>query len=487
MNLSRRLLLGGLLATPAARLWAEAPETSIRPRSRHPEFRKVTIPDADALVEKARLTGKVSFAVADTRTGEILESRAPLLPQPPASTAKTLSSLYALDTLGADYTFKTRLLATGPVTNGRIEGDLILAGGGDPDLDTDALGEMAAELKRIGVREVAGRFRVWSGALPEVREIDPLQPDHLAYNPSVGGLNLNYNRVHFEWRRSGGAYDVAMDARSAKYSPGVTVAKMSVADRAGPVYTYTEKDDTDIWTVAKGALGGGGSRWLPVRRPDLYAGEVFQTLARAHGIQTGGRVAVADTAEGSELVVHESAPLSHVLTEMLKYSTNLTAEVVGMTATTARSGGVRDLVSSARSMDAWLAQQAGASSAQLVDHSGLGGESRIDAADMVAALIKLGPQEGLRPLLKTYEVEDSPDALVQAKTGTLNFVSALVGYVRAQGGHDLAFAIYCADVERRDALSEAEMEQPPGGSVWLARARTLQRALLSRWSTVYAA
>ncbi|WP_099827210.1 D-alanyl-D-alanine carboxypeptidase/D-alanyl-D-alanine endopeptidase [Oceaniglobus indicus] len=485
MHLTRRLLLGGLLATPALRAWGEAPETSIRPAPRAPDFFKQAIPDAEALIQDARLGGKVSFAIADLAQGDILEARQPLLTQPPASTTKALTALYALEALGPEHRFQTRLIATGPIANGRIDGDLILAGGGDPTLDTDALADMAADLKKIGVREVAGRFRVWDGALPNIREIDPEQPDHVGYNPAVGGLNLNYNRVHFEWRRAGGEYTVSMDARSARYQPDVTMARMAVVDRSVPIYTYADRDGTDAWTVAKGALGSGGARWLPVRRPAVYAGEVFRTLARAHGIQLGGAVGRADGDTGTTLVTRDSAALPEVLRDMLKYSTNLTAEAVGMAASAKRGGTVRDLVASAGRMDDWLIERAALRSPQFVDHSGLGDTSRIHAADMVKALVSLGPDSGLRPLLKTYDLDDLPDTKIQAKTGTLNFVAALVGFVTAPSGRDMAFAIYCADIPRRDALSEAEMDSPPGGVAWVRRARHLQWQLLSRWSKLY--
>ena len=75
-----------------------------------------------------------------------------------------------------------------------------------------------------------------------------------------------------------------MDARTASFSPRVATASMKVVDRSMPVYTYSQGDGVDEWTVARAALGSGGARWLPVRRPDLYAAEVFQTLARTHGI-----------------------------------------------------------------------------------------------------------------------------------------------------------------------------------------------------------
>mgnify|MGYP000010554905 CR=1 FL=1 len=56
---------------------------------------------------------------------------------------------------------------------------------------------------------------------------------------------------------------------------------------------------------------------------------------------------------------------------------------------------------------------------------------------------------------------------VRAKTGTLNFVSTLAGYVTGPGGRPMAFAILSGDVARRDALPLEQRERPPGGRAWL--------------------
>ena len=95
-----------------------------------------------------------------------------------------------------------------------LEGDLILAGGGDPVTDTDDLAQLAADLKDSGLRELRGRFIVWDGALPFVSTIDSGQPPHVGYAPSVSGIALNFNRVHFEWVRGASGYTVTMDART---------------------------------------------------------------------------------------------------------------------------------------------------------------------------------------------------------------------------------------------------------------------------------
>lgn len=486
MGLTRRFFLGGALASGAGAAWADAPATSIRPAHRAPDFFKRAAKPAEALVEAARLGGSVSYAVADARTGQMLEVRAPLKGHPPASTAKALTTLYALDALGPDHVFRTRLVATGEIENGRIQGDLVLVGGGDPTLDTDDLAEMVAGLKAAGVREIAGRFRVWDENLPQLKRIDPEQPEHVGYNPALGGLNLNYNRVHFGWEKSGGNYAVTMDARSAHHAPAVKMARMRVVDRSMPVYTYAEVEGHDDWTVARGALGNGGARWLPVRNPSLYAGEVFEALAHAQGIMLGDEVGHATSPEGTVLVDHESAPLREILRDMLKYSTNVTAELVGLAASAARRDAPASLKESAARMNAWLGETLETASPAFEDHSGLGDDSRISAVTMVKALVHSGPEGMLRDLMKPFNVDTLADHAVQAKTGTLNFVNALAGYVAVPGGGDLAFAIFCSDVERRDALQMSEREKPQGGSSYAYRARTLQRELLTRWSTVFA-
>jgi D-alanyl-D-alanine carboxypeptidase/D-alanyl-D-alanine-endopeptidase (penicillin-binding protein 4) len=71
-----------------------------------------------------------------------------------------------------------------------------------------------------------------------------------------------------------------------------------------------------------------------------------------------------------------------------------------------------------------------------------------------------------------------------AKTGTLNFVSGLAGYLT--GRRRLAFAIFAADPERRAQVRPEERDDPPGGSAWLARARGQEQALLRRWAALYA-
>ncbi len=453
---------------------------------------KTSVPGAAALIEAAQLGGRVSFAVVDTRTGQMLEGHDAGLSQPPASVSKAATALYAIDTLGPKHRFLTRLVATGPIHNGVLKGDLVLAGGGDPTLDTNALADMAAQLKAGGLREVTGGFHVWGGALPLVPAIDRTQPDHAGYNPAISGLSLNYNRVYFEWKRNSNGWKVHMDARSDRYRPEVQVARMQVVNRRTPVYTYAEKDGIDHWTVASGALGNGGARWLPVRQPELYAGEVLRGFARGHDIDLPEPRKRGDLPGGTVVARHVSPELPVILRDMLKYSNNLTAEMVGMASTAQRKGRVGGLGHSAREMNNWAAETLDMARVALVDHSGLSERSRMTAEDMALALARVHRSKTLKPILKPFDMRDdngrvdkSHPIKVLAKTGTLYFVSGLAGYASASGGGDLAFAILAADVGRRERAGNGA--RPPGARGWNMRAKTLQQRLIERWATLYGA
>ena len=74
---------------------------------------------------------------------------------------------------------------------------------------------------------------------------------------------------------------------------------------------------------------------------------------------------------------------------------------------------------------------------------------------------------------------------IRAKTGTLNFVSGLAGYVKLPDGQDMAFAIFAADEKTRSGIPRELRDGPPGAKSWARRARSLQKKLIRRWASVY--
>ena len=437
------------------------------------------------LVAKAKLTGTTGFCVADVATGQILDSFQPASPVPPASVIKTITALYALDHLGPDHQFTTQVLATQPISAGVLAGDLILSGGGDPTLDTDGLGEMVAALARAGLKRVTGRFLVYGDALPAVGRISDDIPVEAGYDPGLSGLSLNNNRVNLEWTKGGATAQMA--APGLRYQPLVQGIRVSVVDRDTPVFTYSDQG-AENWTVSRAALAKEGSRWLPVRHVAPYVAEVFATLCAMQGISLPPPQMISALPPGTPLITWPSAHLAPILREMLKYSTNVTAETVGLAAS-----GARSLPASAVAMQDWAAEVLGLK-ATLVDHSGLGATARVTAEGMVRAIMageKRASGAGLRALLKEVSLKDekgSPQiggpVKICAKSGTLNFVSGLSGFMTLPSGRDLAFAIFSADPARREAVPIEQRERPPGQKAWVARARVLQNGLLRHWASL---
>jgi D-alanyl-D-alanine carboxypeptidase/D-alanyl-D-alanine-endopeptidase (penicillin-binding protein 4) len=192
------------------------------------------------------------------------------------------------------------------------------------------------------------------------------------------------------------------------------------------------------------------------------------------------------------LVRHQSADLRAILQDMLKWSVNVTAEMMGLAATQARGSRPQSLRASAEEMNRWARSELGMTTPALVDHSGLGDASLLTTRDMVAALVK-ARSTGFRGILKPVAMRDDNRKVVanhvikaDAKTGTLNFVSTLAGYMTAPDGTEMAFAIFAADESIRARLTRAEREGPPGGASWNGRAKRMQQQLIERWGVLYA-
>jgi len=161
-------------------------------------------------------------------------------------------------------------------------------------------------------------------------------------------------------------------------------------------------------------------------------------------------------------------------------------------ATRARKGRVQSLEASAREMSRWARSELGMSGTALVDHSGLGEDSRLPSRSMAQALAKGHDASALRPILKDIDLRDGNGRVnrndpvkVQAKTGTLYFVSSLAGYMTAPDGTELAFAILCSNMGKRAEIDPSVTERPPGARSWNRRAKRLQQALIARWGVIY--
>lgn len=418
--------------------------------------------DPRDVVARAGLPGRVAFALTDGATSLALGRAAER--HAPASTMKAITALFALDRLGPAHRFRTQVIRVGDM--------LVLAGGGDPVLGTDDLAALARDVAQAGGPPPT-RFVVWGGALPALAQITPEQAVHLPYNPAVSGMMLNFNRVHLGWSRSGADYQISVEARATAQSPRAYTITATPGDHAD-LFTYRHDLTREYWSVARSAMGRSGSRWLPVRLPEIYAGDVFQTLCRARGLVLPTPEVIDHLPRGQVIAHHDSPPVRDLVRDMLRYSTNITAEALGL-----HASGASTLDGSAEAMRLWLGDAG--PGMRLSDHSGLSADSRISPFAMTRILSGPGRDLTLAPLLRADPLAqgDTPHRVV-AKTGTLNFVSALAGYVTAPSGAEGVFAIFCSDPDRRAAA--IGQEAPAGVPGWTRDAKQVQSALIASFA-----
>lgn len=462
-----------------------------------------TVPQSgEQILSDYGLSGHSGWMLVDLETGAILDQSNADRAFAPASVAKLPTAAFALDALGPDHRFTTEVVGTGPVVDGRLKGDLILKGGGDPELDTDALMPLVTQLREQGITGIDGSFGVDATALPQVAEIETTQAVDAAYNPSVSGLNLNFNRVHLKWDARKGRERISVKAAALKFSPDVE--RVSVAlndDPKAPVFALQNVDGREAWQMARWAFRGSAGRWLPVKDPASYTGEVFRTLSAQSGLDIPTAAPIKAPMDAVTLATHESRPLGEIVRSMLRYSTNITAEATGTAATRTVGIDAGSLPASANTMNAWASIVAGFEindpGFRFVNHSGLTLDSRVSPRRMVELLEAIGrrsPDSGsaharlpgsIAGYLRPYNVAAKSFPLdykkldVAAKTGTMSYIRGLAGYIATPKGRKLAFAIFSNDLARRSGGAEKVNRR------WMNKARGFERSLIRNWVLKY--
>jgi D-alanyl-D-alanine carboxypeptidase/D-alanyl-D-alanine-endopeptidase (penicillin-binding protein 4) len=463
---------------------AKAPEPASGPVG-------IALPDRRATaarIAKRPAGTEVGYMLLDIETGQVLAELNADLPLIPASTTKLATAVVALDVLGAEHRYRTELLADGIVEYGVLRGDLILRGTGDPALDVADLLELAVQLGALGIFRVEGRFLIDDTAFPVLSEIDPRQPAEAAYNPGIGPLSVAFNRVRVAWNGSRSEPVTLPPLDEARF-----VATSPALLPAGGVGLEEVDDEAVVWQVAD--RGRRRTASLPVKDPGLHSGRVFRQFARSQGIMLDPPQRGAAPASAQVLAVHQSPPLRNLLRDMLVYSNNMMAEMIGLAAAQRLTNQPLAGLDAAGFL---LVQHLGRlmpevdwRGATLGNHSGLDARARLTPrqlaaiarygwhTDTMAALLPGGGWSGT--LADRFGAPDQ-SLRVWAKTGTMNYGSALAGYLFPSSDRPAVFATMVSDIGAREAYDA----RPRGASkssaaTWNARARTLQDGLVEVW------
>jgi len=436
---------------------------------------------------------EVSYVVLDVERGVPIAQHHADQDHIPASSAKLATAVVALQHLGPEHRFLTELRTTGPIKNGVLKGDLILKGGGDPVLDIPDLLPLIDGLARLRINAIEGRFLIDDTQLPRFSEIEPTQPTEAAYNPGLGALSIAFNRVNLQWENRRGLLVETVPVL------GEASFEAAGSDRLPPSGVQLKRFDGNkaVWQLAnKGARRS--KRSLPVKDPGLYAGRIFVDLARLYGIDLPAPQRIeTETSEESRLIaVHKSRPLRELVRDMLWYSNNLVAELIGLAVTKTLKPELSNLETSAgvvlSELDK-LMPEISWDNAWLDNHSGLSSKSRL-SPEQLAAILRYGWQDGMLSSLlpgsgwsgTLARRFNGPDQALRiwAKTGSINYVSTLGGYLLSPSNSPAAFVIMISDEQSRatyDAQSRRTRKSEKKARTWQRSAETVMNRIVERW------
>ena len=421
--------------------------------------------------------------VVDLENGDVVFDRNSNAWFIPASTQKLFSAALALVRLGPDHRMRTRVIGEGHMSNGVWHGDLVLVGDGDPtfcgpeflgplepgSLGLPCLDSLAAHVAERGVSRVAGRIIGDDSAfLWEPYPEGWVESDLLwDYGAPVSALTLHRNTAYVRIRPGAGASEAPTVTTFPAVGFFTIDARVRAAEAAGTNVRILGGPDPRTLLVngVVPASGKGASFLVAIRDPAQYAAVALQQSLAGRGIPAeqpaGVRHAIPPLAtlapvptgnEPLELAAYESPPLAETLSQVLKNSQNLYAELVLLAA--AREG--RRTIGRRQALEALLrfAKETGAEAEDLAVEDG-SGLSRVALATPKALTLLLAYMDRSeyarlwRELLSEGGVDGTlrnrfrglTDARVQAKTGTMTQVGALAGYLTTTGGKRLAFSL----------------------------------------------
>jgi D-alanyl-D-alanine carboxypeptidase/D-alanyl-D-alanine-endopeptidase (penicillin-binding protein 4) len=426
-----------------------------------------------------------SVLVVSLDGGDTLFAHRPGVSAPPASNLKLFTTAAAMQLLGPEYRYSTFLTGTGPLEDGVLQGDLYVYGTGDPTISdrffeskTAVWEALADSLLAAGVTRIAGDL-VGDASYFEGPAVGRgWQTAYVTHTYAAATSALSFNENIVTMRVTPGD---AGGPPNVQFIPGGSVDLQNQAQTvsSGRGRIRVEREGYDAPLVLTGQMRRGeAAQWraVPVTDPPAFAVSVLEEVFEERGITVDGRVRAVQEAGASPitgqrvfapatdedpviqvLAVHRSPPLFEILKVINQRSHNLYADAVlrtvGRVAT--GHGSVEGGQAAVRAVLAESGVEAPV--LEMDDGSGLSRLNRTTAGSIVALLAAMAES----PYAETYEATlpeaatsrglrrmQQTDAAgnLRAKTGTIEGVSALSGYVRTKAGERLAFAILSHDV-----------------------------------------
>ncbi len=400
----------------------------------------------------------LSVMVIDVDSGETVLAHHPDEPRNPASVMKLVTTLISLDVLGPAYQWKTEAWPQGPLQDGALDGDLLLKGYGDPFLVTERVWQMARSLRNLGLDSVNGDLLL-DDSYFDIGDYDPGAFDRQplrAYNVEPNALMMNFKvvRYFFEPDIAHNAVEIRMDPELNNlkivnrlsvqngscrgYQRGIAINPNETFDQI--TFSGRFPSDCDIYSMTRAAL-----------EHNEFSYGLFKRMWQDVGGRFDGdwqNVSFTPPEDGEPLLVFESWPLADVISRVNKYSNNVMARHLLLTVAAHNYDAPGTEENGRRAVREWMLERGfEADGLEIANGAGLSRSVRVSARQLTDLLRYAYAQPYMPEFLSSmslpgldgtlsrrFDEQDSFAGKAHLKTGSLDDVAAIAGYVQARSG-----------------------------------------------------
>ncbi len=412
-----------------------------------------------------------SVKIVELDSGRVVAAENPDTPVTPASNLKLLTTAAALDLLGEDFEFTTTFLIRGSVSNGTLNGDLLVKGSGDPtiggrfyDKASDTVFEnLIVALRREGIQRITGDVVIEYGYFDD-QWIHPSWPaDQLVfwYEAPVSAPALQEGTVIVRVKPGSPGQKGVVELEPPNQF--VTIENSSVTQRAGRGVYVGRKPGSNTIIVKGNVRPGDGPTEIPVTvmYPVHYFGNALHETLIKRGVELEGQPILTpkDPRDDWRVLDVVDTPLPVVVYVINKQSQNHYAEQVLKTLGAEKGkGGSWD--SGTDVVETWMTGTVGVRPGQvsMTDGSGMSRENKVSASAFIEVLQHMWDSDHRMVFLSSMpysgetfsrlrrRINQEPyKRNIYAKTGYISKVVGLTGYVKATSGKVYAFSLLYND------------------------------------------
>lgn len=408
----------------------------------------------------------------------------------PASAIKLLTTLVALDTLGPKYRWRTELFTDGVIKNGTLKGNIYFVGHGDPKWIPEELAKLTSQLREMGINHIDGHL-IFDRSAYSAQVMEELTIDGealRAYNVPPDPLLYAFRSLSFQIdaNKNGGAFNISYTPKLARLTiqNNIVMNSESCDSSNRNVRLAITPDPTN--PANSQAKNKAPIQWLATFTGELsqkcrglvynvvqFDPDTFLTLGfTAAWEEAGGHWARPPHGQSGlvpvfarPLLSYEGLDLLDAAQDINKFSNNVMARQVFLTLALEKIGKPADIAAGKKVVQAWLAAR-GLSFPELVieNGSGLSRNETISALNLNTLLIAAqnlpiaeaftstlpitGSEGTVRNRLMTQvrkflHLKKKPEARI--KTGSLNNVRTISGYVFSKSGRIYAITSFIND------------------------------------------